>query len=434
MIRLILRLLLLALVAGPIVFAWAALAPAPALPQRATLSPAQAAQARALVDRIEAATSTGRETATVSLSAADLNALIATGARVVRPLRGIATIDEGGVTMAVSGRLPAPQAISEAGVPLWVNFSTTLAPAAAGFEVTEVRLGRMSLPPALARGAVRRGLDLASGGDLGTVLMGSVVAMEVRHGRADLTLATATQGGETLFSRVTGGVRDTLGLGRAEDVARHYAALSQAARAGALPGQGSLTPWLRRTLEGVAAAGHEDAAMARADLAAALQALAAHCGSASAITRIAGEIGADGDSPCQGTTLGGRADLRQHFTLSAALQGAGGSAASFGFGEIKELVDAGRDGGSGFSFDDIAADIAGIRFAEAARAAVPGDLPAFSARLTSEAAFVPPLDDLPSFMSEADFTARYGGPDSPRYAAQLDDISARIDRLPAFGG
>ena len=287
----------------------------------------------------------------------------------------------------------------------------------------------MSLPPALARGAVRRGLDLASGGDLGTVLVGSVVALEVRPGRTDPALMTVRQGGETLFARVTGGVRDTLGPGRAEDVARHYAAL-----AGALPARGSVTPWLRYTLERVGSTGHEDAAGARADLAAALQALAAHGGSAAAITRVVGNIGADGTLACQGTTLVRRADLRQHFTLSAALQGAGGSAASFGFGEIKELVDAGRDGGSGFSFDDIAADLAGIRFAEAARAALPDDLAAFSARLTSEAAFLPRHDDLPSFMSAADFTALYGGPDSPLYAAQLDEISARIDRLPAFGG
>lgn len=118
MTRLILRLLHVALVVEPVALALAVLGPAPTLPQRAMLSPARAAQARALDDRIEAATSSGREIASLSPTAADPNALISTGARGPAPARCRHHRRRRSVTMAVSGRLPAPQAISEAGVPL----------------------------------------------------------------------------------------------------------------------------------------------------------------------------------------------------------------------------------------------------------------------------------------------------------------------------
>ena len=85
-------------------------------------------------------------------------------------------------------------------------------------------------------------------------------------------------------------------------------------------------------------------------------------------------------------------------------------------GELKELLDS-NDGGSGFSFDDMAADAAG--------AALRRGLPRRAARATgrrcwrgceSEADILPPLDGLPSGLSDAEFRARYGDVDSPAYA------------------
>lgn len=433
MFRVFFRLVLLIVLVGPFVFVWAALAPDAILPQSATLSPAQAAQSREVIKRFETAAMSGAEATEVRLSAADLNALIATGARVVRPLRGHAQIDENGVHIALSGRLPVPRSVAEAGLPLWINFDAEFAPAPDGFELSRVRLGRMSLPSGLTEMAVRRGLDVASGGDLGTLLFASVTAMETTPGLARLTLDTGTAGGETLFARLMGGVRDALGLGDGERVAAQYSAMTAAARAGELPTRGSATPWIRHAVARVADAGHETAAEAEADLRAALLALAAHCGDPAAIERVVGDIGLSDNSPCDGTTLAGRADLRKHFTLSAAFDAAGGASVSFGLGEVKELVDAGRDGGSGYSFDDIAADLAGIRFAQTARATPLSDLTALAASLDGESAYLPRIDDLPSRMSEAEFAARFGKVDSDAYTAQLDAIGSRIATLPIHG-
>jgi hypothetical protein len=45
---------------------------------------------------------------------------------------------------------------------------------------------------------------------------------------------------------------------------------------------------------------------------------------------------------------------------------------------------------------------------------------------------MPSIRGLPSFMQRAEFRARYGEPDSPRYRAQIEEIDARIDALPLY--
>ena len=69
---------------------------------------------------------------------------------------------------------------------------------------------------------------------------------------------------------------------------------------------------------------------------------------------------------------------------------------------IAPVVDAGSERGSGFSFNDIAADRAGIRFAETVTAADSQTLADLSALASSEAAFMPSIDGLDSQMSEAE--------------------------------
>jgi hypothetical protein len=63
-------------------------------------------------------------------------------------------------------------------------------------------------------------------------------------------------------------------------------------------------------------------------------------------------------------TLNGRTDSPQHFTISAALAAHAGSPLSDAIGLYKEVDDSRR--GSGFSFNDLAADRAGTRFGDLA--------------------------------------------------------------------
>jgi hypothetical protein len=84
-----------------------------------------------------------------------------------------------------------------------------------------------------------------------------------------------------------------------------------------------------------------------------------------------------------------------------------------------------RRGGSGFSFNDFAANRAGTRSASSHRD--PTRLRT-GAGLT-ESDFMPDVADLAEFLSEAELHARYGGVGGAAYKRVLADIEARIDAL-----
>jgi hypothetical protein len=131
-------------------------------------------------------------------------------------------------------------------------------------------------------------------------------------------------------------------------------------------------------------------------------------------------------------TLAGRTDFPQHFTISAALAASAGSPLSDAVGLYKEVDDSRR--GSGFSFNDIAADRAGTRFGELAtgRAADIQRLHKAAAAGLREADLVPDVQDLPEFMAEAEFKRRFGGVGQPAYLKMVAEIERRIASLPLY--
>lgn len=426
--RLLIRLVVLSLLAMPLVVVLAALEPGPALPQSATLDPRMAAQARGLASRVRAtlARPAGPDgLLRVPATEAELNSALAAVAHIARPLRGRARIDASGVQIALSGQVPG---LGDLG---WINVRAHAAPSASGLDVVALRVGRIDLPPGLSVAAARTVLDLAGGDSLGSALLGAVAGLDTGPGRAELLLAAGSGAGPSMLDRLGGAVRGVIGTGDMDATRRHVAAMREAAAAGVLPRTGSALPWVHFALSAVAARDHDTPAAAAADLRAAFVALGALCGDLSVVETLVGPFAdATAAAACAGTTLGGRRDLRQHFTLSAALAALGSGGLSFGIGEAKELLDAGRDGGSGYSFDDLAFDRAGIRLFDTALAVAPHGLPALAAQSTTEAAIAPPIDGLPSGLTEAQFIARFGGVDSAAYAAMLAEIDSRIDRLP----
>lgn len=127
-------------------------------------------------------------------------------------------------------------------------------------------------------------------------------------------------------------------------------------------------------------------------------------------------------------TMRDRADLAKHFFVSAHLVALAGSAPARAAGLAKEIADS--QGGTGFSFVDLAADRAGEAFAEAV---ISGRLPL--ERVAADFAvesFMPTVDDLPESLDEADFKANFGGPGDARFSAALAEIDARIRALPGY--
>ncbi len=136
-------------------------------------------------------------------------------------------------------------------------------------------------------------------------------------------------------------------------------------------------------------------------------------------------------------TLNGRDDFPKHFMVSAALAAGAGGPLSDAVGLYKEVEDSRSDdsrSGSGFSFNDIAADRAGTRFGELA-AASPISARNLQQQLSAavgERALMPATDDLPEFMSEAEFKRRFGGVSAPAFNSMMAEIERRIAALPLY--
>ena len=128
-------------------------------------------------------------------------------------------------------------------------------------------------------------------------------------------------------------------------------------------------------------------------------------------------------------TLAGREDFPKHFLVSATLAAESGGALADAVGLFKEVDDA--RGGSGFSFNDIAADRAGTRFGELAVRS-PERLQAALAAGPKEADFMPDVRDLPEFMPDAEFKRRFGGVGAPAYKKMMSDIEARVAARPLY--
>jgi hypothetical protein len=124
-----------------------------------------------------------------------------------------------------------------------------------------------------------------------------------------------------------------------------------------------------------------------------------------------------------------RHDLAQHFLVSAALSAASNSALADVIGVFKEEQDS--LGGSGFSFADLAADRAGIRFAEAA-IADPAGWQSRARAVTVEEEFMPAVDALPEGMQAPDFAARFEDRDSDAYAQVIAEIDGRLARCALY--
>jgi hypothetical protein len=128
-------------------------------------------------------------------------------------------------------------------------------------------------------------------------------------------------------------------------------------------------------------------------------------------------------------TLQGRDDFPQHFLVSAALVTEGTTPLANAVGLYKEVADS--RGGSGFSFNDLAANRAGTLFGELALRD-PARLQALLAGGVREDSLVPDMTDLPEFLSAPEFARQYGGVGGVEFTRLQADIERRLGALPLY--
>lgn len=146
----------------------------------------------------------------------------------------------------------------------------------------------------------------------------------------------------------------------------------------------------------------------------------------SQVVRRAGEA-------CENTTLCGRSDWPRHYALSAALAILQHPFVSDAGGLMKEQLDT-LTRGSGFSFGDLAADRAGVRFAISATQSekAAGAMRARILKTPKMDDFFPSTLNFPENLTLEEFRNEFGGVGSKRYRIQLRDIEVQLDRCIAL--
>lgn len=135
----------------------------------------------------------------------------------------------------------------------------------------------------------------------------------------------------------------------------------------------------------------------------------------------------------QRTTLNGREDWPRHYAISAALAVLEHPVVSDAGGLMKEQLDA-LTHGSGFSFGDLTADRAGVRFAFAATHSNSAAR-AMQTRLRSgfsSKEFFPLEVQFPENLSIDEFKRNFGRVGSERYQSMASEIEANLDHCSAL--
>lgn len=164
----------------------------------------------------------------------------------------------------------------------------------------------------------------------------------------------------------------------------------------------------------------------------ALWALATYFGNAK-FAKIIGVNAADAYRSSYTPTIKQRADLTLHFLYSAILEQIGGADIGLNIGELKELSDA-NEGGSGYSFADLAADKAGLKFSQVLvhdRASAK-QAQLLLAGIKEEFLFFPEIEALPENLSAPVFERDLGDIKSERYNKLAKEIDRRIAELPLY--
>jgi hypothetical protein len=128
-------------------------------------------------------------------------------------------------------------------------------------------------------------------------------------------------------------------------------------------------------------------------------------------------------------TVQGRHDLCQHFVVSCALTAQLGVKNAEAAGVMKEMLDA-RPGGSGFSFADLSADLAGVTFAKGIIADPKLLAKVEKSFVVADYALSP--KGLVEGLTEEEFAKQYGGVTDKRFLSRLEELRADVLALPGF--
>lgn len=414
---------LCALAAAAAALGVALLDTAPALSRTAALSPQDIQQVRALWEMAQPLRRLQAEASTrLTASARELDLMAHEAA--ARMLKGSAAVAlrPGEGDFEVSARVPA--SLLPWPAPLWLNVKGTLRESAQGLpELTRLRVGSVPIPPPVARWVVE------------TVVAHLGWSEPLMRGRGLVTRLTLAEAGLSAELRGDRAFADSLRSALVSPALREaLQAFNEqlAVLAAAAPGAPSIELWrLVGPMFALAArrSGGLDSDGAALQNRAALLSLALYV-NGQPLSRLVPAAREWPRPPARVVLGAGREDRPQHLLVAAVLAAEGGGRLADALGILKEVSDR-SSSGSGFSFDDLAADRAGKRLSQLA-VRDPVLLQRRLAAVKADADLLPPVEGLPTFLDEAAFRAAFGAEGSPRYQALMAEIDARVAAVPAL--
>lgn len=358
---------------------------------------------------------------TITITENQLNSLVGFAQRAHKPLQGLVDINQASTSIQISYQLPK--------TPLgrYINLDILFLPGA-GITVEYVKIGPFSIPGKWALSTLLTLANWYTHSDIATQFIAQVESVAMYPQKMKLAVRPLDQFLKELnnVKQGVGGVSDEELRLRTAYYLRNLSELkiSEKPRPQSLAKYiGPLFTWAKqRSSYDTAALENEAAIMA-------LAIYAGHHRFANFVGEVQpfkGEVALPAAKPM----LRYRNDLNQHFIFSAAIKILSEQGLSIAIGEFKELMDRSRNG-SGYSFVDLAADIAGVEFARVAtdpeRARIVQNVLAGN---YSENTFFPPIKGLPEGLRKAEFTKRFKQVDSLEYKKMLAEINRRIAALP----
>lgn len=359
----------------------------------------------------------------VDLSVDQLNSLIGMVQRAVPEFAGNVTVQPARSILSASYRLPQN--------PLgdFLNVQVSLLPAP-GMQVEEVRFGSLALPGDWVVASLVTLADWWTQSDIASLSLQQVHQVAMQDNRIKVTLNPLDA-----YLKQLNQVQNGLSVAQNEPLRRrtaHYLNVLWQLPYTHTHAVFPLERYMQPLFEEARLRSAQNPAEKENE--AAILALAVFSGH----HRLANFIGdvqpVDGDValPRYRPVIQGRTDLTQHFVLSAAIKILSEQGVSNAIGEFKELMDRAQ-GGSGYSFVDLAADMAGVEFAEVATD------PRYARRFQevflqqpTQASFFPDITGLPEGLSKQDFERRYQRVDSAAYQLQVEDIARKVAALHLF--
>jgi hypothetical protein len=412
--------LLLLIVLGLGAILWMSLESAPLVEENSSQQVEDADSVKELMGQISNSLENRSASQRIDLTHNQLNSLVGFAQRAQKNFNGRVNISKRGTGFYATYKLPANP------IGRYINLELLLLPAD-GIALEHVKVGRVAIPGQWAISAIIQLTDWYTGSDIATQFIAQVENIAMTEQKMIISIRPIDN-----FLRELNNVQEGLnGTGDEELVLRtaFYLKYLHELDIGKKSTAQSLARYIGSVFAQAQSRSNYDTAAKENE--AAIMALAIYAGHyrfanfVGKVQPIANKIA----GPTTPPVLANRADLNQHFIFSAGIKILSEQGLSIAIGEFKELMDRGN-GGSGYSFVDLSADFAGVKFAQTATEPEKAQkLQALLANSSDESLFFPDIKGLPEGLSKAAFTSQFTQVDSPEYQKLVQEIHRRVNAL-----